>query len=152
MYFELEAFIERAPAEVFAFLRDKDRYPQKPGSPVLALDQLTPEPPGAGTRYREVVRMLPFYRGEILSEIVRFQPPHHLAETFTGPGMRGRLEYEFIAENGGTRLVQRESLEMTGVARLIAPVVRWTLGPQLRARLDGIKAELDTGWVVRLDR
>jgi len=50
MDFDLEVWIEREPAEVFAFLRDKDLYPQEPGSPVLALDQLTRDPPGVGTQ------------------------------------------------------------------------------------------------------
>lgn len=88
MYFELEVAIERKPAEVFAFMRDKDLYPQKPGSKVLALEKLTPGRPGVGTRYREVVRMLPFFRGTILSEITRFEVPYHLEESFAGAGMR----------------------------------------------------------------
>ena len=66
--------INRRPADVFAFLRDKDKYPQEEGSPVLVLDKTTPGPPCVGTCYREVVQMLPFYRGEILSEITCFEP------------------------------------------------------------------------------
>lgn len=142
----------RTPAEVFAFLRDKDRYPQKPGSPVLALELLTPEPPGRGSRYREVVRMLPWYTGQITSVVTRFDPPHGLAEDFVGPGMRGHLEYEIAADPAGTLLVQRERLHPQGALRLVTPVIRATLARRLRSRLDGIKAELDAGWVVDLNR
>ena len=44
--------------------------------------------PAVGTRYREVVQMLPFVRGEILSEITRYEPPSHLEERFWGAGMQ----------------------------------------------------------------
>lgn len=143
MYFELSVLVERPAEEVFAFLRDKDTYQQKPNSPVLALDKTTPGPAGVGTHYREVVQMLPFFRGEILSEVTRFDPPRRLEEDFTGPGMRGHLAYEFAAGDGATLLIQRETVEMTGFAKAFGPFVRATLGTQLRYRLAGIKAELE---------
>jgi len=152
MYIELEVMIEREPAEVFAFLRDKDLYPQEPGSPVLALDQLTPDPPGVGTRYREVVRVLPFVRVVIVSEVTRFDPPHHLEEDFEGGGVRGHLAYEFVPRDGGTQLIQRETVEAVGAMRVFAALAWRSLGPRLRERLDGIKRDLDSGWVVDLDR
>lgn len=143
MEFELSVTINRPPADVFAFLRDKDAYQQKPGSPVLALDKTTPGPAGVGTRYREVVQMLPFARGEILSEITRFEPDRCLEEDFSGAGMEGHLAYEFVPQNGGTLLIQREHLRARGILRLVAPVIRVTLGRQLRRRLDGIRRELE---------
>ena len=152
MYFELGVAIKREPSEVFAFLRDKDLYPQKPGSPVLALEQLTPGPPGVGTRYREVVQMLPFIRATILSTITRFEPPYRLEEDFSGAGMRGHLAYEFVPRPGGTLLVQREKVDAVGLMRIVAPLAWRRLGPELRERLHGIQSELDSGWVVQVDR
>ncbi|MBX3000594.1 MAG: SRPBCC family protein [Caldilineaceae bacterium] len=152
MYFELEVTIDRSPAEVFAFLRDKDRYRQKPGSAVLILELLTPEPPGLGSQYREVVRMLPFVRGEIRSQITRFEPPRWLDEEFSGAGMHGHLSYEFIPTGSGTRLVQRESLETVRVIRLFTPLVRRTLLPRLEQRLQSIRSELEAGYQVTLQR
>ncbi len=64
MNFELSIVIKRPPTAVFDFLRDKDKFQQPAGSPVLALEQTTPGPAAVGTRYREVVQMLPFIRGE----------------------------------------------------------------------------------------
>jgi hypothetical protein len=95
MYFDLSITIHRSPQDVFLFLRDKDKYPQEPGSPVLVLEQTTPGPAGLGTRYHEVVQMLPFIRGEILSVITRFEPGHRLEEDFEGAGMIGHLAYTF---------------------------------------------------------
>ncbi len=99
MYFELSIAIRWPPCEVFAFLRDIDKYPQKPGSPVLVLEQTTPGPAGVGTRYREVVQMLPFVRGEILSTVTCFVPGESLEEDFEGAGMIGHLAYQFLPEN-----------------------------------------------------
>ena len=146
--FELSITINRSPADVFAFLRDKDTYPQEDGSPVLILEKITPGPPGVGTRYREVVQMLPFIRGEILSEITRFEPGQFLEEDFQGAGMEGHLAYQFLAEGGGTKLVQRETIFWRGLLKVLEPVIRLVLSRQLRERLEGIKTVLESGWVV----
>jgi hypothetical protein len=144
MYFELSIHIRRRPEEVFAFLRDKDRYPQPPGSPVLALVKTTSGPPQLGTQYREVVQMLPFVRGEILSELTRVDRGKALEEDFHGANMKGHLAYEFRTEGEGTNLIQRETLQTVGLLRFIAPVIRWALARRLTTRLQGIKTVLES--------
>jgi uncharacterized protein YndB with AHSA1/START domain len=150
MYFELSVTIERPPSDVFAFLRDKDLYPQEPGSPVLVLDKTTEGPPGLGTRYREVVQMLPLIRGEILSEITRYEPDRHLEERFRGAGLQGHLAYEFVPRGDGTELIQRETLQPIGMLRLVGPLIRRMLYRRLRERLESIKSILESGWQVNL--
>lgn len=146
MYFELSVRIERPPEDVFAFLRDKDLFPQEPGSPVLALDKLTPEPAGVGTRYHEVVQMLPFFRGHIRSQISRFEPPRFLEEDFGGGGMTGHLAYELLSEGDATILIQRETLEPHGLLRPFAGIIEHSLDNKLRERLESIRAILEAGW------
>jgi hypothetical protein len=148
VYFELSISINRPPADVFAFLRDKDKYPQEPGSPVLILEQTTPGLPGVGTGYREVVQMLPFLRGEILSEITRFEPHEYLEEDFRGAGMYGHLAYHFLPEDEGTRLIQRETLHYQGLLRFCEPLIRLMLDRRLQERLEDIKADLESGFAV----
>ena len=148
MDFELSITINRSPSDVFAFLRDKDEYPQEDGSPVLILEKITPGPPGVGARYREVVQMLPFIRGEIFSEITRFEPGEFLEEDFHGAGMVGHLAYQFLAEGGGTRLIQRETVSWRGLLKVLEPVIRPALSRRLRERLEDIKMDLESGWVV----
>jgi hypothetical protein len=152
MYFELSVTIERPPSDVFAFLRDKDLYPQEPGSPVLVLDKMTEGPPAVGTRYREVVQMLPLVRGEILSEITRYEPDRRLEERFRGAGMEGHLAYEFAPCGAGTELIQRETLQPLGLLRLAGPLIERMLYRRLRERLESIKAILESGWEVSLSR
>jgi len=148
MYFDLSISIRRLPEDVFGFLRDKDKYPQDPGSPVLALEQTTPGPAGIGTRYREVVRMLHFIRGEIHSVVTHFEPGRRLEEDFEGAGMVGHLAYRFVPEDGGTRLTQQETVCTRGFARALEPIMKRMLSRQLRKRLETIKAVLESGWVV----
>lgn len=137
--------IERLPSDVFAFLRDKDSYPQEPGSPVLVLDKITDGPPGLGTRYREVVQMLPLVRGEILSEVTRYEPDRYLEEQFKGAGMQGHLSYEFVLHSSGTTLIQRETLQPLGILRLVGPLIERMLYRRLRERLESIKLILESG-------
>ncbi len=147
--FELTVSVDRRPEDVFAFLLYKDRFPQPPGSPVLVLEKLTPGRPAVGTRYREVVRIAPWCRGEVLSTLTRYEPARFLAEDFIGPGpMRGHLAYEFVPSGGGTLLIQSETLEVVGPARMFSGLLGWMLGRRLQARLDDIKAILESGWRV----
>ena len=150
MQFEISISIDRSPSDVFAFLRDKDEFPQEVGSPVLILEQTTPGPAGVGTRYREVVQMLPFFQGEILSKITRFEPGQYLEEDFWGAGMRGHLAYRFLSEGDGTRLIQRETVRCCGLLGLLDPVIKAMLFRRCRERLDGIKAVLESGWTTGL--
>lgn len=144
MDFELSIMIHRTPDDVFVFLRDKDKYQQPKGSPVLALEQTTPGPAGAGTRYREVVQMLPFVRGEILSVSTRFEPGEALEEDFAGAGFNGHLAYQFVPEGDGTRLIQRETMYAEGWRRIFEPVIQRTFLRRLKERLKTIKAVLES--------
>lgn len=148
MDFELDIHIDREPQEVCAFLRDKDLYPQKEGSPVLLLEKTTPGPVRVGTRYREIVQMLPFARGEIRSEISRYEPGQRLEESWEGAGMEGTLRYLFIPEGGGTRLIQQETVNPRGWLRPFGPLIKLTLGRAIERRLVDIKRILEAGWVV----
>jgi hypothetical protein len=145
--FNLSIYIDRSPDDVFAFLRDKDKFSQEEGSPVLLLEKTTPGPPGVGTRYREVVQMLPLVQAEILSVITGYDPGRRLAEDWAGGGMEGDLTYLFISEEGGTKLIQQERVQPRGLLKLLAPLIEVTLGRALENRLQGIKQILEAGWV-----
>jgi len=96
-----------------------------------------------GTCYREVVQMLPSYRGEILSEITRFRENETIEEKFRGAGMHGHLVYEFRSEGEGTTLVQKEMLRYHAILRLFEPLISRILGRRLRDRLAVIKSLLE---------
>jgi hypothetical protein len=92
--------------------------------------------------------MLPFYRGEILSEITRFEPNEVLEEDFRGAGMYGHLAYQFLPEKEGTQLIQRETLHYQGLLRFCEPVIRVFLDRRLHERLEGIKTDLESDFTM----
>jgi hypothetical protein len=96
--------IRRPPEAVLHFLANIHEVQQPERSPVLELEMTTPGPIGLGTRYCEVVQMLPFFKGEINSTITAFEPCRVLEMEGTGPGMAGRDRYELAAIPEGTAL------------------------------------------------
>ncbi len=135
--------IHRPPEVVFHFLSDLHDLQQAGGSPVLSMEKLTPVPPGPGFRYREVVQMFPFYKGEFITEITVFEPPRVLELAWTGSGMIGRDRYELTAVDDGTELVHKKWLSSPGILRIMEPFMRRPLFPRLQARLDEIKRGLE---------
>jgi len=124
--FELCIDISRPPVEVFAFLCNIDQMiaqtPLEKRRLVPVYEKVTPGPVGVGTRYRELVRVLPFAHMEILNEITGFEPDQRLELEWTGGG-KGDLAYRLDLMRGGTRLHQRQSLEPRGVLRLFSPFI-----------------------------
>jgi len=143
MEFELTVKIDAPPEKVFRFLRDKHLHQRSPGSAVLVLDKTSPGPVGVGTRYREVVRMLPWFDGQILSEIAEFEEDARITELFSGSNMNGELTYRFSPVGSGTRLIQRQRFEFHGWIRLMLPLIWLALAFQLRRRLRSIKRILE---------
>jgi len=137
--------IRTRPDAVFSFLANLDRVQQAEGSPVVGLEYTTPGSPRLGSKYREVVRMLPFYKGEFISEITAFEPPLLLELTWTGPAMTGRDRYELTEIEDGTKLVHQKWTSARGVLRIMEPFMRRALLPRLEERLGGIKRILEEG-------
>jgi hypothetical protein len=134
----------KQPAEVvFDFLANIHDVDQPEDSPVLELDLLTEGPPRLGSRYREVVQMMPFVQGEILSEITAFESPHVLEMTWHGAGMSGKDRYLLEPGQEGTVLNHAKDTSFQGILRLLEPVLRIPLIPRLEGRLIEIKHILE---------
>ncbi len=145
MKFEISAVILRPTEQVFGFFKDVDRHAGQKGTLVPAYEKITPGPVGVGTRYREVVQLLPFMTGEILTEVVALEPDRRLAYRYVALGMAGELTYSFEAVEGGTRIVQQQSLLPGGVLRLFGPVIGALFSWMIKRRLAGIKGLLESG-------
>lgn len=135
----------RPPEVVFDFLANIQDVPQSDDSPVLALDLITEGPPRLGSRYREVVQMMPFIKGEIISEITAFEPPQVLEMAWRGPMMTGTDRYELATIQDGTTLSHMKCVSFPGVLRVIEPFMRIPLIPRLEERLVEIKHQLEVG-------
>ena len=143
MEFEFTAVIHCPPADVFALFRDVDQYNEFDGSPVPVLDKITDGPVGVGTRYREVVRMMPGVMMTILSEVTGYEPERYLASDWHSNVMAGCLAYTFEPVDGGTRVVQKMTLEPKGVLRMFSPVIKAMFSRAASRRLVEIKALLE---------
>jgi hypothetical protein len=128
---------------VFDFLANIQDVQQAEDSPVLELDLITTGPPRQGSRYREVVQMAPFLKGEILSEITAFEPPRVLEMTWRGPGMAGFDRYELEAIQDGTILNHKKCTSCIGFLRIMEPLMRSPLVSRLEQRLLAIKHLLE---------
>lgn len=134
----------RRPAEpIFKFLANIHTLQQADGSPVLAIEKLTPQSPGLGFKYREVVQMFPFYKGVFVTEIVVFEPPWLLELAWTGPAMVGQDKYELAPVPNGTELRYTKRVSNPGLLRVMEPMMRRQLFPRLQERLEEIKRRLE---------
>lgn len=137
--------IHRPPQVVFDFLANIQDVEQPEGSPVLALELITEGPARLGSRYREVVQMMPFMKGEIISEITAFDPPRVLEMAWRGPGMTGTDRYELGTIQDGSTLKHTKCTSFAGILRVMEPVMRIPLIPRLEQRLVEIKQLLEVG-------
>lgn len=145
MEFRLSIEIDQPVSRVFEFLRDIHLHPQEEGSKVLVLvlDKITTGPVGLGTRFREVVQMLPWHQGEIISEVTLIEENKFLELTFHGGWMEGVLLYSFIDHSGGTTLKQHEYFYVLGALKIFSPLIKRILGRKLISRLVEIKNYLE---------
>ena len=102
--------IARPPEAVFAYMTD----PAKLGTwqDAEEVEQLTPGPVGAGTRFREVHKAMGRRRVEI-TEIVVFEPGRRFdIRVVDGPPVDARWDYE--PHGAGTRLTFTPSVRLPG--------------------------------------
>jgi hypothetical protein len=135
--------IQKSPEVVFDFLANIQDVQQSDDSPVLALDLITEGPARLGSKYREVVQMMPFIKGEIISEITAFDFPRVLELTWRGSGMSGIDRYELDIHPYSTILKHTKYTSFLGILRVMEPILRVPLIPRLQQRLVDIKCFLE---------
>ncbi len=149
MEFDLSVTVRRRPDEVLAFMADVQRYgDQSPRVPEMT--KIPDEPTRVGTRWREVVRLAPGLRMTVWSEVIAYDPAQSLVESFHASWMSGRLAYTVTPVPGGTLFRQRETLTPNGPLRLFDAQIAGMLGPNLMARLEAIRDQLDSGVAVEV--
>jgi len=143
MEFDESVPIARAPSEVFDFLADIQEAVPPSGSPVASMEKIPPGPTAVGTRWREVVRLGPWFTMTMWSEVTAIEPGRMLAERFWGGSMRGTLVYTLRPDDGQAVLRQQESLRAVGWLRPFGWLVGRMLRPRLHQRLLDIRTELE---------
>jgi hypothetical protein len=143
MDFEFKADIKRSVEDVFAFFRDLDQFAGRKGSIVPILENITPGPVGLGTRYYEVVQIMPFITGEVFSEIAEFVPNQLISYEYTALGMKGNLTYLFEASSDATKVFQKQSFMPGGILKVLSPIIKAMFSRMAEKRLRSIKDLLE---------
>ena len=138
---DLEASAERIvnepPERVFALIADPRRSAEwDPG--VIAVEQVTAGPLGAGARFRETHRVFAG-RHTVELEIGSYQQPRLVSYATVAGGPPGGTRYELSAHGGGTRVRVIASARVGGPLVLLAPV----LGRVMRRQLPATLAQLE---------
>lgn len=145
MHFDGSVLVGAPPAAVFALLADVQDHAVGPGSPVTAMEKIPPGPTRVGTRWREVVSVMPGLTLEIWSEVTRLEANRRLEERFWGAGMRGSLTYTLTPSGRGCLLRQQESMQAEGALRLVGLPWGWMLRWRLVGRLREIRDAVEDG-------
>jgi len=136
-----EIHIARPPAEVFQFLADPENDTRW-RSGVLEMKHLSGS--GVGARYSQQVAGPGGRPVRADIEITEFNDGRAIAfQTVTGP-VRPRGRYTLSSANGGTQLRFELDAPVSGIKRLIAPLVQKTMNAEV-GRLAKLKEILEEG-------
>ena len=140
-----EVVIAREPAVVFDYLVDVGNYPRWQPAIEQAV-QVTPGPPGIGTRLRFVLRG-PAGPIEILGEIVAFDRPAAFAiQSLTGPAdIVARCSLDVAGPDGSrTGLRLTGSFALKGFLRLAEGRARAVVAKELPAALADLASRIES--------
>ena len=135
--------IRRPPEAVFAMMADIQEYIHAPNSPVPEMEKIPPGPTIVGTRWREVVKLLPFVTMTMWSDCTALVPDRRLELDWHGPGMTGHITYTMEPTDGDTVFRQVETVTPRGLMRLFGGLMERMLAPRLTARMEAIRDVLE---------
>jgi uncharacterized membrane protein len=119
--FEHEVTIERAPADVFAYLTDLDNLPEWQAS-IVEIRREDDGPLGVGTRFTEV-RSVAGRRIESTIEVTALEPDREFALRVVEGPVPGTVSHLVAAEGQATRLTVVGELTGSGLRSLAAPLL-----------------------------
>lgn len=132
--------INRSPATVFAYLSNLENLPRW-NYALSETRQLTPGPPGVGTRYRQT-RTIPTHTEESL-EIIEFVPPTQLTIQGTLNAFPAHLTYTLAPNHNATTLTNTVDLQLPAPMTLLAPLARSQIRPAVAKNLTKLKQLLE---------
>ena len=136
---ESDADIARSPEEVFDYCSDHTREPEW-NAKMRYVRKLTDAPMGLGTRYE-----MEFIPGRpMVVDCVRYDRPNRWQMSGETMGMRVGWGGEVVRTAAGAHLVLRMRLEPHGLLRLIGPLLRRRMQPDLDRDVSAIKARLES--------
>lgn len=146
---EVRVWIDRRVEDVYAYVADLDRWPEW-RSDVVGGELLTEGPMAVGSRARGIAKIL----GRPVAidvEVTALEPGARLGyRPIKGP-LRTNNLYTFESQDGGTLVVLTDDLGLTGVFRVMLPVMPALVRSVYSKNLAGLKATLEAQPVQRPD-
>lgn len=132
--------IDVSPADAFRFCSDlRNELSWNPNA--KQVEKLTEGPVGVGTRFRARWANT----GEVVVEVVEFDPPRSWATRSTARGMEVVFRGDVAAETaGGTRYVARIEVQPRGLAWVYAPLALLAMSRQDAINMDLIERTLES--------
>jgi uncharacterized protein YndB with AHSA1/START domain len=144
MRIEQSFAVARSPEAVFDEVTDPARLASWQTSKT-SVEQITPGPVGAGTRFRERTKPPGGREFEQITEFAEFERPRRLrVHIVEGPApVDGTWTFE--PDGGGTRVHFVAEGRLPGALRLAEPMVAWMMGRQFRRYHENLRRNLEGG-------
>jgi carbon monoxide dehydrogenase subunit G len=140
MKFTNTVTVERAPADVFAFLAEFENIPQW-NYAIARTWKVSDGPVGVGSTYRQE-RTVPNHTEEAF-QVTEYEPDRRLAiDGALGP-FAARLTYQLEPSGAATVITNDVDLHATGAARLVAPLATTNIKNAVAANLNVLKRMLE---------
>lgn len=137
----MEIHVDRKPEDVFAYVSDLENAPQWVPD-LVSVTKKTDGEIGVGTRYDEVVRMGK-NEGEAQLEVTEYDPPRSFAHRGQGGPSRFTARFTFTPDGDGTRLKHDYTVQLSGFAKLMTPMITGWVRKNADAGMQKLKEALE---------
>ena len=132
--------IRRPVEEVFDYVSDlQNELEWNPN--LTSIERLSSGPLGVGTRFAAKWRGSP----PLTIQVTRFERPRVFEAFMAGKGMDGTFRAEFSPLGDGTHATVAMDSHLTGLMRLMSPVIGRALQRQEERNLANVKSRLERG-------
>ena len=138
---EVAVWIDRPVEEVYAYTVDMERWPEWRRD-VVGGELLTEGPLRVGSQARGIATILG-RRLAIDVQVTALEPGVEFGYRPVKGPLRTNNLYTFEAQAGGTRVVLTDDLGLSGVFRVLLPLMPAFVGSVCRKNLAGLKATLE---------
>jgi len=139
----LEITIAAAPAKVFAFVADLEGAPDWVPD-LVSVTKLTEGPVGVGTQYSEIVKVAD-KEGAGSLEVTRYEPDRVFAHKGQGGPAKFTATFTVEPSGDGARVVHEYEVKLSGMAKLMSPVLTTWMKKNGEKALANLKSRLEGG-------
>jgi uncharacterized protein YndB with AHSA1/START domain len=134
--------IRRPVDEVFAFVTDPANFPRWAGSLVTTARQTSPGPMRAGATFHQTNKFL-IRRFQTDFVVTAYEPPRRFEYRSTAGPIQFAGHYTFTSDGDGTRFTSVDDTQLSGLLKLLAPLLQPLAQHQIETNLGNNKRILE---------